>query len=110
MYAGQIVEQARLQDLYNNPRHPYTIGLLQSIPRLDEQRQERLKPIEGIPPSLTHYPQGCPFAERCQFAIAHCIESDPSLETVDLDHQVACWVRPDGRDILRSPQTTLADG
>lgn len=108
MYAGQIVEQAPLHDLYNNPRHPYTIGLLQSIPRLDEKRQERLTPIDGMPPSLTNYPRGCPFAERCEFAIAPCTESDPSLETVGLNHQVACWVKPQGRDILRSPQATIA--
>jgi len=106
MYAGQIVEQAPLQELYANPRHPYTIGLLQSIPRLDEQRQERLTPIEGMPPSLTDYPKGCPFAARCPFAIAPCTETDPSLETVGMDHSVACWVKPEGREVLRSPKPT----
>ncbi|MBD2023263.1 ABC transporter ATP-binding protein [Leptolyngbya sp. FACHB-711] len=106
MYAGQIVEQAPLHQLYRNPRHPYTIGLLQSIPRLDEQR-ERLKPIEGVPPSLVNYPKGCPFAPRCPFAIAICHTEDPPLESVG-DHQVACWVKPSEQDVLQSSQPTVA--
>lgn len=100
MYAGQIVEQAFLKDLYKNPRHPYTIGLLQSMPRLDEQRQERLTPIEGLPPNLVNYPKGCPFAARCRFAIAQCHEEDPPLESVGSNHQAACWVKPVGEEIL----------
>lgn len=106
MYAGQIVEQASLQDLYKHPRHPYTIGLLQSIPRLDEQRQERLTPIEGFPPNLVNYPQGCPFAARCRFAIAQCHEEDPPLESVGINHQVACWVKPVGEEILQAQTVT----
>jgi oligopeptide transport system ATP-binding protein len=108
MYAGQIVEQAPLHALYHNPRHPYTIGLLQSIPRLDEQRQNRLKPIDGLPPNLVHYPQGCPFAPRCQFAIDHCHTEDPPLEPVAPDHHVACWVKPAGQEILNSSQESIA--
>lgn len=108
MYAGQIVEQAPLHSLYTNPRHPYTIGLLQSIPRLNAQRQKRLKAIEGLPPSLIDYPQGCPFAPRCQFAIAQCHHQDPSLELVDSDHQVACWVKPEGKDVFLETQTATA--
>lgn len=94
MYAGQIVEQAPLRDLYQNPRHPYTIGLLQSLPRLDEQRCERLQAIEGFPPDLVNYPQGCPFAPRCPFAIEQCFTENPQLESVGVDHHVACWVKP----------------
>lgn len=101
MYAGQIVEQAPLHALYSNPRHPYTIGLLQSMPRLDEQRQARLKPIPGMPPDLTDYPQGCPFATRCQFAIDRCREADPPLEPVAEGHAVACWVKPVGQEVLQ---------
>lgn len=96
MYAGQIVEQAPLKELYHNPRHPYTIGLLESIPRLDEKHRERLKPIEGLPPDLIYYPKGCPFAPRCRFAIEQCWEENPSLESVGENRQVACWVKPEG--------------
>ncbi|NEO79766.1 ABC transporter ATP-binding protein [Moorena sp. SIO4G3] len=95
MYAGQVVEQASVMEIYKNPRHPYTIGLLNSIPRLDEQRQERLQTIEGLPPDLTNYPQGCPFAARCPFVIDKCWQNDPTLELVSVDHKVACWVKPE---------------
>ncbi|MGJ3253608.1 MAG: ABC transporter ATP-binding protein [Elainellaceae cyanobacterium] len=108
MYAGQIVEQASLHDLYKNPRHPYTIGLLQSIPRLDAQRQHRLQTIKGLPPDLTQYPKGCPFAPRCSFAIDHCYETDPPLEPVEDDHTVACWVKPVGRDVLQESQAVAS--
>lgn len=95
MYAGQIVEQAPRSALYSHPRHPYTIGLLQSIPRIDAPRNQALQAIEGTPPDLTHYPTGCSFAPRCHFAIAQCQQHDPPLETVGDHHQVACWVKPD---------------
>lgn len=94
MYAGQIVENAPLKSLYQNPRHPYTIGLLESIPRLDRISDQNLQTIEGLPPDLINYPQGCPFAARCQFAIDQCWHEDPSLELVGEKHQVACWVKP----------------
>ncbi|MBF2075565.1 MAG: ABC transporter ATP-binding protein [Synechococcales cyanobacterium C42_A2020_086] len=108
MYAGQIVEEASLHTLYQNPRHPYTIGLLQSIPRLDAVRQQRLRPIDGLPPSLVHYPRGCPFAGRCAFAIDRCHEEDPPLESVGTQHRVACWVQPMGAEVLSATQTTTA--
>ena len=100
MYAGQIVESAPLQQLYANPRHPYTLGLLQSIPRLDEARKATLKPVDGMPPDLTDYPQGCPFAPRCPYVEARCHHDDPSLESVGDSHTVACWVKPDGGEVL----------
>ena len=101
LYAGQVVEQAQTLALYKSPRHPYTIGLLQSIPRLDQKGHERLTPIDGIPPDLTNYPTGCPFAPRCRFAIEQCTQEDPSLEPVSAGHDVACWVKPDGSEILK---------
>lgn len=101
MYAGQVVERANSFDLYKNPRHPYTIGLLQSIPRLDENQRERLTPIEGLPPDLINYPKGCPFQPRCRFAIDKCVDEDPPLEHLGNEHYAACWVKPDGGDILR---------
>ncbi|RZM79032.1 ABC transporter ATP-binding protein [Leptolyngbya iicbica] len=102
MYAGQIVESAPLDQLYANPRHPYTLGLLQSIPRLDEAQKAELKPVDGMPPDLTDYPSGCPFAARCPYVIDRCHTDDPTLETVGdrPDHTVACWVKPNGAEVL----------
>lgn len=100
MYAGQIVESAPLHQLYSHPRHPYTLGLLQSIPRLDEAQKATLKPVEGMPPDLTQYPQGCPFAPRCPFVEDRCHHEDPPLESVSDRHTVACWVKPNGAEVL----------
>jgi oligopeptide transport system ATP-binding protein len=102
MYAGQIVESAPLDQLYANPRHPYTLGLLQSIPRLDEAQKAELKPVDGMPPDLMDYPQGCPFAARCPYVIDRCHTDDPTLEAVSdrADHTVACWVKPNGAEVL----------
>lgn len=108
MYAGQIVESAPLEQLYYSPRHPYTIGLLQSIPRLDEAQKAQLKPVEGMPPDLSSYPAGCPFAPRCRFVIDRCHSEDPSLEAVGDGHTVACWVRPDGAEVMAQERDAIA--
>ena len=92
MYAGYVVEHAEVKDLYADPRHPYTLGLLRSIPRLDAERKSKLTPIEGLPPDLINMPAGCPFAPRCVYAIERCLVENPRLETVSHRHQVACWV------------------
>ncbi|MBC7232708.1 MAG: ABC transporter ATP-binding protein [Chloroflexi bacterium] len=92
MYAGYIVESADVKDMYADPRHPYTLGLLGSIPRLDAERKAKLTPIEGLPPDLIDMPPGCPFAPRCRYAIDRCLEENPKLETVARRHSVACWV------------------
>jgi oligopeptide transport system ATP-binding protein len=92
MYAGSIVESADVKDLYADPRHPYTLGLLHSIPRLDAERKTRLTPIEGLPPDLIDMPPGCSFAPRCRFAMEKCLTETPALETVARRHTVACWV------------------
>ena len=92
MYSGFIVEEAPVGELYAHPRHPYTLGLLRSIPRLDLGRQKRLIPIDGLPPDLLEAPTHCPFAPRCEFAIDKCWESNPPLETVGPEHYSACWV------------------
>ncbi|UWU50786.1 oligopeptide transport system ATP-binding protein [Limnospira platensis C1] len=94
MYAGQIVEEAPVNQLYKHPRHPYTMGLLKSLPRPDCDMGETLAAIPGTPPDLINYPQGCPFAPRCQYAIDRCFQEDPVLELVATHHQVACWVKP----------------
>jgi oligopeptide/dipeptide ABC transporter ATP-binding protein len=91
MYAGRIIEQASAAELYANPRHPYTLGLLRSVPRLDEPRRARLDPIEGQPPDLTRLPPGCSFSPRCAYRVERCAEAAPPLENVDAAHRSACW-------------------
>jgi len=91
MYAGQIVETAAVDDLYANPLHPYTIGLLRCIPRLDEERVERLASIPGVPPDMRRLPVGCPFAPRCSFVLDRCWEENPTLQPAAAGHQRACW-------------------
>jgi peptide/nickel transport system ATP-binding protein/oligopeptide transport system ATP-binding protein len=94
MYAGQIVERAPVQMLFDDPQHPYTIGLLGSIPRLDQQRQ-RLATIEGSVPSASAFPAGCRFAPRCPFADARCHAESPPLRPLGgAGHQVACFKAP----------------
>jgi oligopeptide/dipeptide ABC transporter ATP-binding protein len=99
MYAGKMVEQGRARDLYARPRHPYTMGLLRSVPRLDEPRKAQLHPIDGQPPDLTRLPPGCAFAPRCQYAVARCEGEVPPLLHVGAEHLAACWVaEPDDRE------------
>jgi oligopeptide transport system ATP-binding protein len=93
MYAGKVVETAPTDELFANPRHPYTLGLLASVPRLDEDRPEQLKTIEGAPPDLLNPPPGCPFMPRCAHAKPIC-RTMPPLEPTNgtKDHQIACWI------------------
>ncbi|TMQ15404.1 MAG: ABC transporter ATP-binding protein [Candidatus Rokuibacteriota bacterium] len=92
MYAGRIVERATAREVYGRPRHPYTLGLLRSVPRLDEPRRARLTPIEGQPPDLTRLPPGCAFAPRCAFCVERCTREAPPLAEVDAGgHVSACW-------------------
>ena len=92
MYAGRIVEKGMAKDIYEQPRHPYTVGLLKSVPRLDVAVKQRLVPIEGVPPDLGNLPKGCAFAERCTHLIDRCKEEMPFLVPVSNKHEVACWV------------------
>ncbi len=91
MYAGHIAESGPTDELFANPRHPYTLGLLGAIPRLDDDRQGELSTIPGSPPDLLHPPTGCPFQPRCAFAIDKCKQYPPYV-TVGPNHQSACWV------------------
>ncbi|HJQ58819.1 MAG TPA: ABC transporter ATP-binding protein [Vineibacter sp.] len=93
MYAGKIVESAPVNALFGDPQHPYTIGLLGSIPRIDAER-ERLATIEGTVPSPANQPVGCRFSPRCPFADRRCREQPPPLRDVAAGHQVACWNAP----------------
>jgi oligopeptide transport system ATP-binding protein len=93
MYAGYIIEEAGVKDLYASPEHPYTLGLLGSLPRLDAERvTERLVSIEGLPPVLYENPSYCPFAPRCKYQIERCLHENPALMPVGAGHNVACWV------------------
>jgi oligopeptide transport system ATP-binding protein len=94
MYAGKIVESAVARELYGSPHHPYTLGLLKSVPRLDQARKARLEPIEGFPPDLIHMPEGCAFRPRCKFAVQKCQEEEPPLLQVASEHYSACWEWP----------------
>jgi oligopeptide transport system ATP-binding protein len=92
MYAGYIIEEATAQDLYANPSHPYTLGLMGSLPRVDRSEHRRLLSIEGLPPVLGEEPKSCPFAPRCSFRIERCLQENPSLMPVAPEHGSACWV------------------
>ncbi len=92
MYGGFIIEEAPVKELYAHPEHPYTIGLLGSLPRVDEKERHRLYSIEGLPPILYAMPQACPFAPRCKWAIEHCWKENPRLEPISPEHRAACWV------------------
>jgi len=92
MYAGMIVEEADVKELYANPRHPYTLGLLGSLPRLDQVSGEKLDSIEGLPPDLIALPKGCPFYARCKYRIDKCKTENPALKSVGVGHRIACWI------------------
>lgn len=92
MYAGRIVEKATAKKLYSSPSHPYTIGLLTSVPRLDQDLKKSLSPIEGQPPDLLNLPKGCAFHPRCRYRIPKCFTQSPELEKISDNHEKACWV------------------
>jgi peptide/nickel transport system ATP-binding protein len=93
MYAGRIVESGTTKDIFGNPRHPYTIGLLQCIPRLDEAEGTKLVPIEGLPPNLINMPPTCAFLPRCSYKIDKCFKEPwPELTPVNGNHFIRCYV------------------
>ena len=92
MYAGFAVEKGSVRDLYADPRHPYTIGLLGSLPRIDGRHSRRLTSIEGRPPDLLQEPQYCPFSPRCPYVIETCWGENPELRETGYQHGAACWV------------------
>ena len=91
MYAGKIIEMGSAQQIYHQPHHPYTLGLLASVPRMDQPRGTRLIPIDGQPPDLTRLDRGCAFRPRCRFAVDRCGQEFPPLENIDSGHVSACW-------------------
>ncbi len=92
MYAGRIVEEGSAEAIYHDPRHPYTMALLKSVPRLDQPRRARLDPVEGSPPDLTKLDGGCAFRPRCRFAVDKCATATPTLDAVgEPGHLAACF-------------------
>jgi oligopeptide transport system ATP-binding protein len=92
MYAGKIVEKGSAHDIYENPMHPYTIGLMSSVPKLDQDVKKKLVPIQGQPPNLANVPKGCAFHPRCNYAVERCRQEMPQLVLVGGKHERACWV------------------
>jgi oligopeptide transport system ATP-binding protein len=92
MYAGYIVEEADVDTLYENPRHPYTLALMAALPHAERRRERRLKSIPGAPPNLLVEPIGCPFAPRCEYVLEKCKADNPPLRVIKNDHSIACWV------------------
>jgi oligopeptide transport system ATP-binding protein len=99
MYAGKVVESGPTTDVFAHPKHPYTWSLLRSIPRLDAERHEPLKPIEGLPPNLIDLPKGCAFHPRCPFKIERCSRDTPALNRVGETQLAACWVTQSGTEL-----------
>lgn len=104
MYAGKVIEQAPVRELFDNPRHPYTLGLFASLPRIDQTKQ-RLETIEGSVPPATHFPEGCRFRERCKWAGPDCTK-EPPLVQIGSDHGVACWYQ----EVIASQRSVTAGG
>ena len=92
MYGGQIIEESEVNELFANPAHPYTLGLIGSLPRVDEKERTKLYSIEGVPPVLYQKPNACSFAPRCKWAMEKCWKENPSLDPIAPEHRVACWV------------------
>ena len=92
MYAGNIIERGSIDDIFYNPKHPYTLGLLKSIPKINADEHERLIPIEGNPVDLINPPKGCAFAPRCKSCMNICMEKVPPVYSVENEHEASCWL------------------
>ena len=107
MYAGKVIERGTASEIYANPRHPYTVGLLRSVPRLDLPRRAKLDPIEGQPPDLINLTMGCSFRPRCRWAVDKCATDTPELMETNAGHLSACWraeeLGPSAIDFLNTP-------
>ncbi|WP_058301845.1 ABC transporter ATP-binding protein [Gorillibacterium timonense] len=106
MYAGKIVEEGTVDEIFYESRHPYTWGLLRSVPRLDAENKSDLVPIPGTPPDLFAPPKGCAFADRCPYAMKVCLENDPEKFVIKGEHRAACWLcHPDAPHVERPVET-----
>ena len=105
MYAGVIIETGTVNEIFYNPQHPYTWGLLRSVPRLDIKKGERLVPIDGTPPDLIAPPQGCPFAARCDYAMRMCVHEYPETTDISSTQKVNCWLQHPSAPKVINPVT-----
>ena len=103
MYAGQIIEKGEKREIFYNPKHPYTWGLLNSVPNPKSELKEKLVPIEGQPPDLLKPPAGCPFAARCKYAMKVCLDKQPPLFEISEGHKAACWLCHENAPKVESP-------
>lgn len=103
MYAGKVMEAGTVKDIFYHPQHPYTKGLLGSVPKLNEDRKKPLQPIPGTPPDLFAPPPGCPFAPRCEYALEVCTAYEPTITYLHEEHHVACWLQDDRAQHLVFP-------
>lgn len=102
MYAGKIAEAGTVLDVFHNPQHPYTWGLLKSVPRMDVRQKQKLAIIDGQPPDLLNPPDGCPFHPRCPYAMRICMEQYPAITQLSQEHKVKCWLQhPDAPKVKR---------
>jgi oligopeptide/dipeptide ABC transporter ATP-binding protein len=108
MYGGMFMETGSTEQIFDRPRHPYTLGLLTSIPRLDQARARKLHPIEGTPPHLTKEPTACPFAPRCAYEVAESREQVPQLREVEPGHRVACFNPVPADEWARAREASVA--
>jgi oligopeptide transport system ATP-binding protein len=108
MYAGMFMETGPAEKVFARPRHPYTLGLLQSVPRLDAGRRQQLQPIEGAPRNMLSAPAQCPFAPRCRYEVEKSLEEVPRLEEIEPDHRVACFNPVPADEWRRSQAGTAA--
>ncbi len=106
MYAGKIVETGKNEDIFYDPRHPYTWALMNSVPRLDLDNKEELVTIEGTIPDMIHPPKGCAFCSRCPYAMNVCAEYAPEVTDLGNGHQVACWLNDPRADVSGVPFRT----
>lgn len=101
MYGGMIMEEGTVREIFYNPKHPYTEGLLKSVPRLDLDKRERLVPIQGSTISLLNPPEGCPFAERCPYSLDICSKKCPPYFDIDRNHRAMCWLNEEKNNTLK---------
>lgn len=103
MYGGLIMEEGTTEELFYSPKHPYTLGLLSSIPKINQDKSERLRPILGSPPDMLDPPKGCPFAPRCEFARNICINERPNFYTISPTHKSMCWLLDEAAPKVKNP-------
>lgn len=103
MYGGLIMEEANILDVFEHPMHPYTMGLIASIPDINQDKNKKLRPIMGSPPDMIHPPAGCPFAPRCPYACRICLSEVPPVFQVSEEHNSRCWLLAEDAPLSDNP-------